>query len=81
MTTLRSQKGMIAAGVVAFVAVLALGWFFLVSPKRNDANDLATQVTSAQEELAQKRAELARPSAAVRVSSIRTRPAAPAPLN
>jgi hypothetical protein len=60
---------MIAAGVVAFAAVLAVGWFFLVSPKRDEADDLATKVTAAQDELAQKRAELARPSASVRVKA------------
>jgi Tfp pilus assembly protein PilO len=69
VTSLRSQKGMIAAGVVAFVAVLALGWFFAVSPKRDKADELATQVTAAEQELAEKRAELARPSAAVRVKA------------
>jgi Tfp pilus assembly protein PilO len=69
VTTLRSQKGMVAAGVVAFVAVLALGWFFAVSPKKDKADELATQVTAAEQELAQKRAELARPSANIRVKA------------
>jgi Tfp pilus assembly protein PilO len=69
VTSMRSQKGMIAAGVAAFVAILALGWFFAVSPKRDKADELATQVTAAEQELAQKRAELARPSANVRVKA------------
>lgn len=66
---LHTKKGMIAAGAVGLVAVLAAGWFFAVSPKRQEADELAVKVTSSQEELARKRAELARPSIAVRVKA------------
>jgi len=66
---LQSKKGIVGAGAAGLVAVLAAGWFLAVAPKRQEATDLAVSVTSAQEELARKRAELARPSVAVRVKA------------
>jgi len=66
---LQSKKGIVGAGALGLVAVLAAGWFLAVAPKRQEASDLAVTVTSAQEELARKRAELARPSVAVRVKA------------
>lgn len=66
---LQSKKGIVGAGALGLVAVLAGGWFLAVAPKRQEATDLAVSVTSAQEELARKRAELARPSVAVRVKA------------
>jgi Tfp pilus assembly protein PilO len=66
---LRTKKGTLVAGAVGLVAVLAAGWFLVVSPERKQADDLAVKVTQSQAELAQKRAELARPSAAVRVKA------------
>lgn len=64
---LSSKKGLLVAGALALVAVLAGGWLLVVSPKRSDAKELAIQVTAAQTELAQKKADLARPSASIRV--------------
>jgi Tfp pilus assembly protein PilO len=66
---LRTKKGMIVAGIAGLAAVLAAGWFLVVAPERKQADDLAAQVAASQAELAQKRAELARPSAAVRVKA------------
>lgn len=66
---LQSKKGVVAACGLGFVAVLAAGWFLAVSPKRQEASSLAVQVASAQDELARKRAELARPSVAIRVKA------------
>jgi Tfp pilus assembly protein PilO len=63
---LRSKKTLLL-GAAALVGVIAAGWFLLVSPKRSKADDLQTQVTAAQAELAEKKAELARPSTAVRI--------------
>lgn len=64
---LRSQRGLLAAGAAVLLLVVAGGWFGIISPKRDKAADLEKQVVAAQAELAQKRAELARPSAAVRI--------------
>lgn len=66
---LRTKKGMIVAGIAGLAAVLAAGWFLVVSPERKQANDLAVQVQASEAEYAQKKAELARPSAAVRVKA------------
>jgi hypothetical protein len=66
---LQSKKGIVGAGALGLLCVLAAGWFLAVSPKRQEATDLAVTVTSAQEELARKRAELARPSVSVRVKA------------
>jgi len=66
---LQSKKGIVGAGALGLVCVLAAGWFLGVAPKRQEAAELAVTVTSAQEELARKRAELARPSVAVRVKA------------
>ncbi|MDH4176766.1 MAG: type 4a pilus biogenesis protein PilO [Thermoleophilia bacterium] len=66
-SVLRTQRGMLAAGAAALALVLVAGWFLVVSPKRSRADELVGQVAAAQTELAQKRAELARPSANVRI--------------
>ena len=66
---LHTKKGMLVAGAAGLVLVLAAGWFFLVAPERKQATDVAAQVAASEAELAQKRAELARPSAAVRVKA------------
>jgi Tfp pilus assembly protein PilO len=66
---LHTKKGMIVAGAAGLVLVLAAGWFFLVAPERKQADEVAAQVVASEAELAQKRAELARPSAAVRVKA------------
>lgn len=66
---LRTKKGMIVAGIAGLAAVLAAGWFLVVAPERKQADELALQVSASQAELAQKKAELARPSAAVRVKA------------
>jgi Tfp pilus assembly protein PilO len=66
---LNTKKGMIVAGVAGLAVVFAAGWFFVVTPERKQADELAAKVTASQAELAQKKAELARPSAAVRVKA------------
>ncbi len=66
---LHTKKGMLVAGAAGLVLVLAAGWFFLVAPERKQANEMAAKVAASEAELAQKRAELARPSAAVRVKA------------
>jgi Tfp pilus assembly protein PilO len=66
---LRTKKGMIVAGAAGLAAVLAAGWFLVVAPERKQADEMASKVTASQAELAQKRADLARPSAAVRVKA------------
>lgn len=66
---LQSKQGIVGAAALGLVAVLAAGWFLAVAPKRQEAADLAVTAASAQEELARKRAELARPSVAVRVKA------------
>ena len=66
---LNTKKGMIVAGAAGLAAVLAAGWLLVVAPERKKADDLAAQVVLSEAELAKKRAELARPSAAVRVKA------------
>jgi hypothetical protein len=64
---LRSQKGLLALGGAALIAVVAGGWFLVVSPKREKAVALEASITAANAELQQKRAELAQPRANVRI--------------
>jgi Tfp pilus assembly protein PilO len=66
---LNTKKGMIVAAVAGLAAVLAAGWLLVVSPERKQADELAAKVTASQVELAEKKAELARPSAQVRVKA------------
>jgi Tfp pilus assembly protein PilO len=66
---LSTKKGQIVAGLAGLAIVLAAGWFLVVAPERKQADDVAAQVAASQAELAQKKAELARPSAAVRVKA------------
>jgi Tfp pilus assembly protein PilO len=68
-SVLRTKQGMLAAGAAALALVLLAGWFLVVSPKRTRADELQGEVTTAQAELAEKRAELARPSANVRIKA------------
>ncbi len=66
---LNTKKGMIVAAVAGLAAVLAAGWLLVVAPERKQADELAAKVTASQAELAEKQAELARPSAQVRVKA------------
>lgn len=66
---LRTKQGMLTAGAATIALLLVAGWFLVVAPKRSRADALEVQVAAAQTELAQKRAELARPSAAVRIKA------------
>jgi Tfp pilus assembly protein PilO len=69
MSTQLSSKKTLLLGAGALVGVLVAAWFLLVAPQRSEADKLQTQVQAAQEELAQKQAELARPSATVRIKA------------
>jgi Tfp pilus assembly protein PilO len=60
------------ARVVGLAAALAVvlcagGWFLLVNPKRSDSADLDARIAQVQSDIADRRAELARPHANVRV--------------
>src|SRR4051794_32607436 len=46
-----SQRDRILIGFVAVIAVLGAGWFFMVKPKRQDASELAAQISVKQDEL------------------------------
>jgi len=63
---LNNKNALVIGAAVVALAVVGL-WFLVVSPKRSDAASLANDVTAAETELAQRKAELARPSAAVTV--------------
>jgi hypothetical protein len=66
MSGLRQQKNaVLALGAVAFLAVLAGAWFFVVGPERSKIGGLEQDVAAARGELTQRRLELASPSAAV----------------
>jgi type IV pilus assembly PilO-like protein len=60
----RAQLGL--GGAALALVVLAL-WFVVVSPKRSEAANLEAEVAAAQADLNQRKADLARPSAAVTV--------------
>lgn len=62
-----SPKQALGVGALAVVLVLAAGWFLLIAPKRSEATTLEQDVAAKQVELANRRAELAQPSAEVKV--------------
>lgn len=64
---LRSPRGKVGLTAVGCLLLLAAAWFLVVAPQRSKAQDLATQVGLARNELAQRRLERARPSAPVTV--------------
>ena len=66
---LRSSKGRVGALAAVGLIGIAAMWFLLVSPQKSKAAKLDAKVASSQAELRQKRLELARPSAAVKVSA------------
>ena len=66
---LKEKKAVTALGAVGAIALLAAVWFLVVAPQRSKADDLARQATAAQNELAQRRIELATPSAKLTVKA------------
>jgi Tfp pilus assembly protein PilO len=62
-----SKSVPLVIGAVLLIAVLGGGWFLGVSPKREKAAQLATDLTSAEAELARKRAALAQPQVDVKI--------------
>lgn len=67
MSAKLSNRSALAVGGAVLALVLFVLWFLVVSPERSQAKDLETEVATAQAELDQKKADLARPSAAVTV--------------
>lgn len=67
MTERLNNKNALVVGVAVLALAVVGFWFLVVSPKRSEAASLADEVAAAQVELAQRKAELARPSAAVTV--------------
>ncbi len=61
----RSQNGMIAAGCVSVLLAVAAVWFLAVSPQSSKASRLDSDISAAQTKIAERRAELAAPSAQV----------------
>jgi Pilus assembly protein, PilO len=64
---LRSRNGVIAAGAGGVLLILAAIWFLGVSPQNSKASSLDTEISATQAKIAQRRAELATPSAQVHV--------------
>ena len=64
---LRSQNGMIAAGFGGVLLLVAAVWFLAVSPQHSKAARLDSDISAVQAKIAQRRSELASPSAQVRV--------------
>jgi len=62
-----SNRSVVALGGAALALVLFALWFLVVSPERSQAKDLEADVAAATAELDQKKADLARPSAAMTV--------------
>lgn len=67
MTERLSSKNAVVLGVAVLALAVVGLWFLVVSPKRSEAAQLAGDVTAAKTQLEQRKAELARPSAAVTV--------------
>lgn len=63
----RSKAGLIGLAAALAVVFTAGGWFLLVNPKRSKSAELDTRITQVESDIAQRRAELARPRANVRV--------------
>lgn len=57
--------------VVAVIVVLLIGWFVLVSPQMSKANDLDTQISAAELQLADAQRVLAAPNKAQTASALR----------
>ena len=66
---LKQKKAVIALGAVGGVALLAAAWFLVVTPQKSKAVDLDRQVAAAQSELAQRKVDLAVPSAKLTVKA------------
>lgn len=64
---LQEKKAVIALAGAGAAALLAAAWFVAVSPQRSQADDLDRQAAAARSELAQRKTELATPSAKVTV--------------
>ena len=64
---LRSQNNLIAAGAVGIALIVAAIWFLGVSPQHSKAASLDTDISAVQTKIAARKAELAVPSAQVRV--------------
>ena len=62
----KAVLGLVVAGVALLVAA---SWFLLITPKKSEANDLTEAVAAKQAELTQRQAELAAPSAQVKVKA------------
>jgi Tfp pilus assembly protein PilO len=63
----KDPKLLVGAVAGAVALVLAASWFLLISPKKDKAAQLDTEIAAKQTELAEKKAALAQPSAAVTV--------------
>ena len=64
---LRSPKAKIGVAVAGGLLFVAVMWFMLVAPQRSKATSLGAEITTSQAALAQRRLELAQPSASVTV--------------
>ena len=64
---LRSQNGMIMTGGAAILLIVAAVWFLAVSPQNSKATKLDSAIAAEQTKIATRRAELATPSAQIRV--------------
>jgi len=64
---LRSRNGIIAAGAAGVLVVVAAIWFLGISPQNSDASRLDSEISATQAKIAERRAELASPSAQVHV--------------
>ena len=64
---LRSRNGMIVAGAGGVVLLLAAAWFLAISPQSSKATKLDSEISAEKAKIAERQAELARPSAQVNV--------------
>jgi Tfp pilus assembly protein PilO len=64
---LSSKAGVVAVAAGTAAVIAAAGWFLLVKPKQNEAKKLDASIATVEQSIAARRAELARPKAAIRV--------------
>jgi Tfp pilus assembly protein PilO len=64
---LSSKAGVVAVAAATAVVIAAAGWFLLVKPKQNESKKLDASIATVEQSIAARRAELARPKAAIRV--------------
>lgn len=68
-SVLQNKRNVVALGALGVAALVAAAWFLAIAPQRSKATSLKADVAAAEVSLAQRRAALAAPSAAMKVKA------------